>query len=165
MNYRVTLVILFIFSTHLYSQNLDSLFNAKKETLKSITTDEKKIDFLYDCGMYFYSKDINKSAFCFSKALSFLKDKKNTMEGKVLWKLGFIEKNKGNLGASFKYFFEAKDIFKNTNDAERFASIHFDIGYLYHYKKQNDLEIEFYKKGLILSKNQREKIIGKGYLH
>ena len=48
----------------------------------------------------------------------------------------------------------------------RYASIHFDLGYLYRYKKQYDKEFAFYKKGLKLSKDQEdEKLIAKAYLH
>ena len=74
------------------------------------------------------------------------------MEGRVLFKLGFIEKNKGNLSTSLRYFNKAKGIFKETNNSEAFASIHFDIGYVYRYKKQVEKEFEFYKKGLKLYK-------------
>ena len=59
-----------------------------------------------------------------------------------MFKLGFIEKNKGNLSTSLRYFNKAKEIFKETNNSEAFASIHFDIGYVYRYKKQIDKEFE-----------------------
>lgn len=165
MCYKAILVFLLLFSKTINSQNLDSIFISKKKELETIKTGENKAEFLYKSGEYFYSKDISNSEHFFNEALSLLKGKKNTLEAKTLWKLGLIEKNKGNLGASLKHFSNAKKIFKNTNDQLRFASIHFDIGYLYRYKNQEDQELKFYKKGAQLSKGIHEKIIAKGYLH
>ncbi|PQJ73432.1 tetratricopeptide repeat protein [Polaribacter butkevichii] len=144
---------------------MDSIFLSKKEILKSIKTAENKCQFLFECGEFFYSKNVIKSEYFFNEALQLSKGKNNTMEGKALLKLGFIEKNKGNLSTSLRYFNKAKDIFKKTNDSVRFASIHFDIGYVYRYKDQKEKELEFYNRGLELSKGREEELMGKGYLH
>lgn len=165
MYYKFIVPLLFFFVFKTTAQNLDSIFISKKEILKSIKNEEKKLKFLYECGEYFYSKSVTKSEYFYREALPLSKDKNNTMEGNVFFKLGFIEKNKGNLSTSLRYFNKAKNIFKNTNDSERFASIHFDIGYVYRYKNQVNKELEFYKKGLTLSEGGSETLIGKGYLH
>jgi tetratricopeptide (TPR) repeat protein len=165
MYYKFIVPFLFFFVFKTTAQNLDSIFISKKEILKSIKNDEKKYQFLYECGQFFYSKDVTKSEYFYREALSLCNGRSNKMEGKVLLKLGFIEKNKGNLSTSLRYFNNAKDIFKKTNDSERFASIHFDIGYVYRYKNQEDKEFEFYQKGLALSEGGSETLIGKGYLH
>ncbi|WP_158838515.1 tetratricopeptide repeat protein [Polaribacter sp. L3A8] len=133
--------------------------------MKSIKTAENKCQFLYECGEFFYSKNVIKSEYFFNEALQLSKGKNNTMEGKALLKLGFIEKNRGNLSTSLRYFNKAKDIFKSTNDSVRFASIHFDMGYVYRYKNQKEKELQFYKKGLEFIKEKDEELMGKGYLH
>lgn len=156
---------LFFFVFKTTSQNLDSIFISKKEILKSIKTNEKKLIFLYECGLYFYSKNVIKSEYFFNEALLLARNQNTTMEGNVFLKLGFIEKNKGNLSTSLRYFNKAKAIFKNTNDSERFASIHFDIGYIYRYENKMGQEFEFYKKGMNLSKGGSDMLLGKGYLH
>ncbi|SDR78354.1 Tetratricopeptide repeat-containing protein [Polaribacter sp. KT25b] len=165
MYYKFILIFFLFFVLKANSQNLDSIFISKKEILKSIKTDDKKLQFLFECGNYFYSKNVSKSEYFLREALLLCKDKNAIIEGDVLHKLGFIEKNKGNLSTSLRYFNRAKDIFEKTNDTERYASIFFDIGYLYRYKNQMNKEFEFYKKGLELSVGQDELILGKGYLH
>ncbi|MCL7765208.1 LuxR C-terminal-related transcriptional regulator [Polaribacter sp. Z014] len=165
MYYKVIFTFLFFFSLKTNSQNLDSIFISKKEIVKSIKTNKDKVQFLYECGEYFYSKNVTKSEYFFKEALLLAKGSNSTMEGRTLFKLGFIEKNRGNLSTCLRYFNEAKDIFENTNDTERFASIHFDIGYVYRYKNQMDKEFSFYKKGLKLSVGEDELVLGKGYLH
>ncbi|WP_343330203.1 tetratricopeptide repeat protein [Polaribacter staleyi] len=165
MYYKFIVLFLFLSVLKTNSQNLDSIFLSKKEIFKSIKADENKDQFLFECGEFFYSKDIPKSEYFFNEALQLSKGKNNTMEGKALLKLGFIEKNKGNLSTSLRYFNKAKDIFKKTNDSVRFASIHFDIGYVYRYKDQKEKELEFYNRGLELSKGSEEELMGKGYLH
>jgi len=165
MYYKIILPFLFFFVLKTNSQSLDSIFNSKKEISATIKTKEEKVQFLYECGVYFYSKSISNSEYFFSKALLLWKDKGDTMEGKILLKLGFIEKNKGNLSTSLRYLNEAKDIFEKTKDSGRYASIYFDIGYLYHYKQQNSKEFQFYKKGLELCKGEDEELFGKAYLH
>ena len=165
MLYKFLVAFLFLLNIQTSAQDLESLFNSKKDTVNSIQNIKDKADFLYESGVYFYSKNINKSEYFFNQASLLLKDKRNTMEGKVLWKLGFIEKNKGDLGTSLKYFFEAMKIFKDTEDHKRYASILFDIGYVYRYKKQEHKELEYYKKGITLSKNQSEELLAKGYIH
>lgn len=165
MYYRFIVAFIFFINLNLNSQNLDSIFLAKQNTLKTIKTATDKIDLLYECGEYFYFKNIDKSEYFFNEALILLKDQNNTMEGKILWKLGFIERNKGNLGTSLRYFNKAKKIFKETKDYKNFASIHFDIGYLYRYKNEEAKELEFYKKGLKLNKELDQEITGKSYLH
>ena len=165
MYHKTVLIFLLFFVLKTNSQNLDSIFNSKKEILKSINNDAKKAKFLFECGAYFYSKNAVKSEYFFRKALLLIEGKDVVTEGRVLFKLGFIEKNKGNLSTSLRYFNKAKEIFKETNNSEAFASIHFDIGYVYRYKKQIDKEFEFYKKGLKLSAGEDERLLGKGYLH
>ena len=165
MYHKTVLFFLLFFVLKLNSQNLDSIFNSKKEILKTIKSEGKKVNFLFECGAYFYSKNAVKSEYFFREALSLTEGKDAVMEGRVLFKLGFIEKNKGNLSTSLRYFNKAKGIFKETNNSEAFASIHFDIGYVYRYKKQVEKEFEFYKKGLKLSAVEDERLLGKGYLH
>ena len=165
MYFKIILPFLFLFILKTNSQNLDSIFISKKEIVKSIKTDEKKALFLYECGEYFYSKNSNKAEYFYREALALNKDKNNLMEGRALFKLGFVEKNEGNLSTSLRYFNKAKDIFKDNNDLERLASVYFDIGYVYRYKNQMDKEFEFYQKGLKLSEGGSETLIGKGYLH
>ncbi len=165
MYYKFIVPLLFFFTLKTNTQNLDSIFLSKKEILKSIKTAENKCQFLYECGEFFYSKNVIKSEYFFNEALQLSKGKNNTMEGKALLKLGFIEKNRGNLSTSLRYFNKAKDIFKSTNDSVRFASIHFDMGYVYRYKNQKEKELQFYKKGLEFIKEKDEELMGKGYLH
>ena len=165
MYYKLILTFLFFLTLNVNSQNLDSIFLSKKEIVKSIKTIDKKAQFLFECGEYFYSKDVANAEYFFTEAFLLSKGKNNTMEGKTLLKLGFIEKNRGNLSTCLRYLNMAKDIFELTNDTERYASIYFDIGYVYRYKKQKQKELEYYRKGLKLSKGEDEKLIGKGYLH
>lgn len=165
MYYRSILFFLFFLSLSINAQNLDSIFNSKKEHVASIKSDTEKVDFLYKSGKYFYTKSITKSEYFFKEVRLLSENRKNVMEGESLWQLGLIERKKGDLGTSLRYLMKAKEIFKEINDSQRFASIHFDIGYLYNYKNEKDNELAFYKKGFELSKNQKEKIIGKSYLH
>ncbi|WP_339659976.1 tetratricopeptide repeat protein [uncultured Polaribacter sp.] len=165
MYYKIIFTFLFFVVLNVNSQNLDSIFISKKAIVKTIKTDEKKIQFLYECGEFFYSKNVTKSEYFLTEALVLSDGKNNTMEANILSKLGFIEKNKGNLSTSLRYFNKAKNIFKITNDFENYASIHFDIGYVYRYKNQKEKEFEFYKKGIVLSKGGSGTLIGKGYLH
>jgi tetratricopeptide (TPR) repeat protein/DNA-binding CsgD family transcriptional regulator len=165
MYYKIIFPFLLLFILKVNSQNLDSIFNSKKIIVKSIKTDEKKAQFLYDCGEFFYSKNVNKAEYFYREALVLTKGTNSLMEGRVLFKLGFVEKNEGNLSTSLRYFNKAKEIFKDKNDIERLASVHFDIGYVYRYKNQMDVEYDFYKKGLKLSEGGSETLIGKGYLH
>jgi tetratricopeptide (TPR) repeat protein/DNA-binding CsgD family transcriptional regulator len=158
-------IFLFLFVFKTSAQNLDSIFISKKEIQKTIKSVEKRYQFLYECGQFFYSKNVSNSEFFYREALSLCKGECDIMEGKVLLKLGFIEKNKGNLTKSLRYFNNAKDIFKKTNNTEEFASIQFDIGYVYRYKNEKEKEFEFYQKGLKLSVGEDEKLLGKGYLH
>ena len=163
--YSFLVSFLFFIALKTNAQNLDSIFISKKEILKSIETVEKKYQFLYECGQYFYSKNVKNSEYFYREALLLCEGQNNAMEAKVLLKLGFIEKNKGNLTTSLRYFNKAKDIFKNIKDSENFASIHFDIGYVYRYKNQKEKELEFYQKGFELSRTEDEVLLGKGYLH
>jgi tetratricopeptide (TPR) repeat protein len=165
MYYKFIVPFLFFVVLKTTAQNLDSIFISKKEILKSIKNDDKKYQFLYECGQYFYSKNVSNSEYFYREALLLCVGQNNAKEGKVLLKLGFIEKNKGNLSTSLRYFNNAKDIFKKTNNTEEFASIQFDIGYVYRYKNQVNKEFEFYQKGLKLSLEEDEKLLGKGYLH
>ncbi|WP_282073441.1 hypothetical protein [Polaribacter atrinae] len=131
---KLCYLFLLLFILKVNSQNLDSIFISKKNIVKSIKTDEKKVQFLYDCGEFFYSKNVNKSEYFYREALALTEGTNSLMEGRVLFKLGFVEKNEGNLSTSLRYFNKAKEIFKDKNDIERLASVYFDIGYVYRLK-------------------------------
>jgi len=167
MYYKTILTFFLFFVLKANSQDLDSIFISKKEIVKTLKTKEKKELFLYECGELFYAKSSVKAEYFFREAFALVKGENNTMEGRVLFKLGFIEKNKGNLSTSLRYFNNAKDIFINTDDRDRLASIYFDIGYVYRYRNQINKEFDFYKKGLAISKEEgrEEKLLGKAYLH
>lgn len=165
MHYKILFTFLILINSSINSQDLDSIFESKKKIVESIKIDSKKAIYLFECGEFFYSKSISKSEYFYKEALFLSKDKNNIMEGKSNWKLGVIERKKGDLGSSLIHLTKAKKIFEENNDSERLASIHFDIGHLYRYKNQSDKELEFYKKGLKLSKGKKEKTLGKGYIH
>lgn len=165
MHYKITFLFLLLINIKINSQNLDSIFNVKKEFATSFNSNSEKATYLFECGEYFYFKNIAKSEYFFNETLLLFKNQENVIKGKCLWKLGLIERSKGDLGKSLRLLTQAQKIFKEKNDTYKFASIHFDIGLLYRYRNQIDKELEFYKKGTELSKNQDEKLIGKGYLH
>ncbi|MBU3010104.1 tetratricopeptide repeat protein [Polaribacter vadi] len=165
MFYKIIILFLFLTSLTVNAQDLDSVFTAKKEVVNLIKTDEEKIKFLYECGEFFYNINIAKSEYFYAKALSLNKDKSNTMKGRALFKLGLIEKKKGNLSTSLRYLNIAKDIFEKTNDFERLASVTFDIAYVYRYKKQEKKEFEYYKKAFKFTKKGDKKNLGKGFLY
>lgn len=182
MYHKIIIIFLLLINFKLRAQNIDSIFKAKKEfissfetdsekaaylkeVVSSIKTDSKKAAYLFKCGEYFYFKNIVKSEYFYAQALLFSENKKNIMEGKSLWKLGLLERKKGDLGKSLRLLSQAKKIFKDKKEDYKYASIHFDIGLLYRYKNQTNKEIEFYKKGAKLVRGKDEKLIGKSYLH
>lgn len=162
MRYVTVVIFLFIVFSKSYSQDLDSVFNSKKEIVLSITDDQKKADFLYQCGEYFYYKGMKKSEYFYNESLKYSQPE-SVLKGRAQWKLGLIATKKGDLGGSLILLTEAKNIFEKNNDWDRFASIHYDLGALYRYKNQKNKELEFYKKGQSV-KGQTEKNIGKSYL-
>ncbi|MCG1037228.1 tetratricopeptide repeat protein [Polaribacter sargassicola] len=165
MYYKFITLFLLLTSFIINAQDIDSIFAAKKEIVKTIETDENKVLFLYDCGEYFYTKSVSKSEYFYSEALSLNNGKDKTMKGRALFKLGLIEKKKGNLSTSLRYLNNAKDIFKQTNDSERLASITYDIASVYRYKNQEEKEFEYYKEAFKLTKKEDKKNLAKGYLY
>ncbi|WP_405605531.1 tetratricopeptide repeat protein [Polaribacter sp. Asnod1-A03] len=165
MFYKIIILFLFLTSLTINAQDLDSVFAAKKEVVNLIKTDEEKIEFLYECGEFFYDINIAKSEYFYAKALSLNKDKDNLMKGRTLFKLGLIEKKKGNLSTSLRYLNNSKDIFEKINNIERLASVTFDIASVYRYKKQEKKEFEYYKKAFKYIKKGDKKNLGKGYLY
>lgn len=163
MRYLIVIFFLLNIESKSYGQDLDSIFNSKKEIVLSITDSNKKTMFLYQCGEYFYYKSINKSEYFYNQSLRYAQPK-SSLKGRALWKLGLIAKNRGELGGSLRKLLKAKNIFKNIKDYDRFASIHYDIGALYRYKNQEAKELEFYKKGISV-KGQKDRTIGKSFLH
>ena len=165
MHTRIIPVFLVLITLNIQSQDLDSIFNSKKEIVKSIKNDKRKAEFLYECANFFYPKDVRKSEFLYQQSLNLVKNKNNLLEGNILWKLGFINRNKGNLSTSLRYFNNAKNIYKQIDDLEQVATVNIDIGSVYRYKNEISNEIKFYKKGLSLAKEVSEEIVGKAFLH
>jgi len=162
---KIILLFLLLTSFASSAQDLDSIFAAKKEIIKSIKTDKEKIQFLYDCGEMFYSKNISKSEYFYTEALSLNNDIDKSMKARALFKLGLIEKKKGNLSTCLRYLNTAKDIFEELNDLERLASVTFDIASVYRYKNQEKIEFDYYKQAFKLTKKEDKKNLGKGFLY
>ena len=162
---KIIISFLILVNINVYAQNLDSIFESKKEIANSIKLNDDMVKFLYDSGIFFYYRDMSKSEYFFNQSYILSNDKTNTMAGQSLWKLGLIERKKGNLGVSIINLTKAKNIFKEINNQDFLASVYLDIGTLYRYKNEYDKEYEYYKKGFELSKNQQDKTLAKGYLY
>lgn len=145
-------------------ENLDKVYTTYQKKLDTVQTTKDKIDILMEAGYFFFVKDQAKSEYFYLRASKLLKGKNNYFAANALSKLGLLSKRKGDFHKSFQYLIEAKEKFEIIQDTSRIGSSYLDLGSLYHYFKEPEKQLQYYRKGYNIVKGINDTLVGKSFV-